>query len=216
MNKYEILKKIIENGVVAIVRSKTIKEAKEVSEACFNGGINTIEITFSVPGADEVIKTLKSDSYLKDIIVGAGTVLDVTTARIAILAGADFIVGPTFDKEIAFLCNMYKIPYIPGCMTVNEIFEATKYGVDIIKLFPSDQFNPSYIKSIKAPLPQVNFMVTGGINIENVEPWIKNGAQAVGVGGNLTNIKDGNTEAITNLAQKYIEEVKKVRQELNI
>lgn len=216
MNKYEILKKIIENGVVAIVRSKTIKEANEVSQACFNGGINTIEITFSVPGADEVIKTLKSDSYLKDIIVGAGTVLDVTTARIAILAGADFIVGPTFDKEIAFLCNMYKIPYIPGCMTVNEITEAIKYGVDIIKLFPSDQFNPSYIKSVKAPLPQVNFMVTGGINLENADEWIRNGALAIGVGGNLTTIQNSNEKAITDLAFKYIEKVKNVRQKLNL
>lgn len=211
MKKYKILEQIIETGVVAVVRSKTVEDAQEVSKACLKGGINIIEITFSVPGAEDVIKNLKHNLNVKDIIVGAGTVLDAMTARIAILAGADFIVGPTFDKEIAFICNLYKIPYIPGCMTVNEISEAIKYGVDIVKLFPGDQFKPNYIKSIKAPLPQVNFMVTGGVNIDNAGEWIKNGAIAVGVGGNLTNVVDGDFDSVKELANKYIQEVKKSR-----
>lgn len=206
IKKYEIISRIINTGVVAVLRSENGEIAELVSKACVNGGIDIIEITFSVPDADNVIKSLrkKLDS---SIIIGAGTVLDVITARIAILAGADFIVAPNFNKEIALLCNTYSIPYIAGCMTINEISEAIKYGVDIIKLFPADQFSQSYIKSIKAPLPQVNIMVSGGVNLSNAKEWIRNGAIAIGVGGNLTSVINENYDEIEKIAKQYVEEV---------
>lgn len=207
IRKYETIKSIINSGIIAVLRSKNEEEAELVTKACINGNINIIEVTFSVPNADIVIKKLKSNVG-DSIIIGAGTVLDEITARMAILSGADFIVAPNFNKDVALLCNIYGIPYIPGCMTVNEIIEAMKYGVDIIKLFPSDQFNPNFIKSIKAPLPQVNVMVTGGVNIDNTAEWIKSGAVVVGVGGNLTSINDNDYSIITELANKYVNQVK--------
>lgn len=106
------------------------------------------------------------------------------------------------------MCNRYGIPYIPGCMTVNEIAKALQYGVDIVKLFPASEFKPGFIKAVNAPLPQVNVMVTGGVNMDNAEEWIKAGAVAVGVGGNLTTVKDENYDAITEVAKKYLEKVK--------
>lgn len=208
--KCTVINKIINSGIVAVIRSKSKNEAEKVTRACIDGGVNIIEITFSVPDADEVIKILKH-KFNKEVVIGAGTVLDVVTARLAILAGAQFIVAPTFDKEIALLCNMYNVAYVPGCMTINEMVEAKKYGVDIIKLFPGEQFNTGYIKSIKAPLPQIDIMVTGGVNIDNIDKWIKAGVVAVGVGGNLTTVHNENYDEITQIARKYIKKIEFAR-----
>lgn len=206
IKKIKILKEMIDNGIVAVLRASNQNEAESVTKECINGGVKLIEITFSTPEADIVIKNLKK-KFQDSIIIGAGTVLDEVTARIAILAGAEFIVAPNFNKEVALICNMYGIPYIPGCMTVNEIVESMKYGVDIVKLFPANQFGFEYIKSLKAPLPQVNFMVTGGINLENVNKWIESGAAIVGIGGNLTSVKNNDYSNISELAKKYIREI---------
>lgn len=208
IKKHETIREIMDKGVIAVLRSETEEKAIKVANACLKGGVNIIEITFSVPHADKVISTLKDKLKGIDVVIGAGTVVDAITARIAILAGAEFIVAPTFDKDVAIICNTYGIPYVPGCMTVNEMKEAIKYGVDIIKLFPADQFSSRYIKNIKAPLPQVNVMVTGGINVENTQEWIRNGAVAVGVGGNLTTVKNDDYGSIEKVAAEYIEQVK--------
>lgn len=178
------------------------------------GGILGIEITFTIQDADVVIKELaKIYRDNSDVVIGAGTVLDVATARIAILAGAQFVVSPCFDAETAKLCNLYQIPYMPGCMTITEMKKALEYGVDIIKLFPGNAFGPDFIKSIKAPLPQVNIMPTGGVSIDNVDQWITNGCVAVGVGGNLVApAKTGNYEQITEYAKQYVTKVKEVRE----
>lgn len=210
IKKFRTINKIINNGIVAVMRSKSEEEAEKVTDACIKGGIDIVEITFSVPDADKVIKNLKY-KFGNSVIIGAGTVLDIVSARLAILAGAEFIVAPTFDKEIAKLCNTYDIPYIPGCMTINEMIEAKKYGIDIIKLFPGDQFGIGYINSIKAPLPQMNIMVTGGINLENIEKWIKGGVIAVGIGGNLTNVREENYDEIMKTAKEYTEKIKIAR-----
>ena len=144
-----------------------------ISEACVKGGIQGIEVTFTVQSADEVIKELVSVYKTNEkVVIGAGTVLDATTARIAILAGAQFIVSPAFDEETAKLCNLYQIPYMPGCMTITEMKTALEAGVDIVKLFPGNAFGPGFIKAVKAPLPQVNIMPTGGVSLDNVEEWI--------------------------------------------
>lgn len=207
MRKYEVLRGIEEVGIVAVVRAKNGDEAKKIALACMNGGINSIEITFTVPGAQGVIEALEEE-FKDKLLVGAGTVLDSETARIAILAGAKYIVSPSFDSEEAKLCNRYQIPYIAGCMTVTEMIRAMEAGTDIIKVFPGSAFGPSFISSIKGPLPQAVLMPTGGVNLNNVGEWIKNGCIAVGVGGNLTK---GTSEEITKKAKEFVEEVKKAR-----
>jgi 2-dehydro-3-deoxyphosphogluconate aldolase / (4S)-4-hydroxy-2-oxoglutarate aldolase len=213
MKKLNILSKVTECGVVAVVRADSKEEAVKISEACVRGGIQGIEVTFTVQGADEVIKELAS--MYKDhsnVVIGAGTVLDSTTARIAILAGAEFLVSPAFDEETAKLCNLYQVPYMPGCMTITEIKRALEAGVDIVKLFPGNAFGPEFVKSVKAPLPQVNIMPTGGVDLDNVEQWIKNGCVAVGVGGNLVApAKTGEYEKITEYAKQYIAKVRAAR-----
>lgn len=213
MKKINILSKVTECGVVAVVRADSKEEAVKISEACVEGGIQGIEVTFTVQGADEVIKELAS--LYKDhsnVVIGAGTVLDAATARIAILAGAEFVVSPAFDEETAKLCNLYQVPYMPGCMTITEIKRALEAGVDIVKLFPGNAFGPEFVKSIKAPLPQVNIMPTGGVDLDNVEQWINNGCVAVGVGGNLVApAKTGEYEKITEYARKYIAKVQAAR-----
>lgn len=213
MKKINILSKVTECGVVAVVRADSKEEAVKISEACVEGGIQGIEVTFTVQGADEVIKELAS--LYKDhsnVVIGAGTVLDAATARIAILAGAEFVVSPAFDEETAKLCNLYQVPYMPGCMTITEIKRALEAGVDIVKLFPGNAFGPEFVKSIKAPLPQVNIMPTGGVDLDNVEQWINNGCVAVGVGGNLVApAKTGEYEKITEYARQYIAKVQAAR-----
>lgn len=209
LKKHEIIDKIIELGVVAVIRGESIEEAKRVSKACLKGGVNAIEVTYTVPGATDVIKELSKE--FSDLLIGAGTVLDSETARIAILAGAKYIVSPGFDEETAKLCNRYAIPYMPGCMSITEAVRAMEVGCDIIKLFPGSAFGVDYVKAIKAPLPQANIMPTGGVSLENVEKWIKNGVVAVGVGGKLAT---GESKEITKTAKAFVEKVKIARKEL--
>ncbi|WP_066310513.1 bifunctional 4-hydroxy-2-oxoglutarate aldolase/2-dehydro-3-deoxy-phosphogluconate aldolase [Bacillus sp. FJAT-29814] len=212
MKKLITLSKLLDCGVVAVVRADTKEEAIKISDACVKGGITGIEVTFTVKDADLVIKELSSYYENNDVVIGAGTVLDAATARIAILAGAQYIVSPSFDEETAKLCNLYQIPYMPGCMTITEMKQALTAGVDIIKLFPGSAFGPDFVKAVKAPLPQVNIMPTGGVNLENVEKWIKNGCVAVGVGGNLVEpAKTGDYNKITEIAQQYINKVQAAR-----
>lgn len=214
MNKLKVLSKITNCGVVAVVRATSKEEAIKISEACVEGGIAGIEITFTVQGADQIISELAAVyERNNNVVIGAGTVLDAITARIAILAGAEFIVSPSFDQETAELCNLYQVPYMPGCMTITEMKQALKSGVDIIKLFPGNTFSPDWIKSVKAPLPQVNIMPTGGVDLENVGQWIKNGCVAVGVGGSLVaHAKTGEFEKITIDARNFVEKVQQARE----
>ncbi|QCJ44707.1 bifunctional 4-hydroxy-2-oxoglutarate aldolase/2-dehydro-3-deoxy-phosphogluconate aldolase [Bacillus sp. S3] len=214
MNKFPILHKILNCGVVAVVRADSKEEAVNISEACVNGGITAIEVTFTVKGADEVIKQLASIyQEHKEVVIGAGTVLDAMTARIAILAGAQFVVSPTFDLESAKLCNLYQIPYMPGCMTITEMKHALEAGVDIVKLFPGNAFGPDFVKAVKGPLPQINLMPTGGVDLDNVGQWIKNGCVAVGVGGSLiAPAKTGDFAKITEYAREYVKKVQIARE----
>lgn len=205
LKKSKVVQRITELGIVAVVRGNTVAEGIRISKACAKGGIPAIEVTYTVPGATEVIKALKEE---KNMIVGAGTVLDATTARIAILAGAEFIVSPAFDEETAKLCNLYQVPYMPGCMTITEMTKAMEYGSEIIKLFPGSAFGPSFVKAVKAPLPQVNIMPTGEVSLENMEEWFANGVVAVGAGGKLAS---GTDEEIIATAQSFVEKIKEIR-----
>lgn len=208
LKKSKILKKITDIGIVAVVRSETIEEGIRISRACVEGGIPAIEVTYTVPGATEVIKALKEQFTSEELVIGAGTVLDAATARIAILAGSEFIVSPAFDEETAKLCNLYQVPYMPGCMTITEITKAMQYGADIVKLFPGSAFGPSFVKAVKAPLPQANIMPTGGVSLENIDEWFKNGVVAVGAGGKLAS---GSSEDIIATAKAFVEKIKEIR-----
>lgn len=210
--KMNTLQRIVDKGIVAVVRAETSEQAEKIAQACLEGGVDTIEITFTVPGAHKVIEGLRNALSQEELLIGAGTVLDAETTRTAILAGAQYIVSPGFDLESVKLCNRYQIPYMAGCMTPTEIIRALEAGADVIKVFPGNAFGPSFIKAIKGPLPQAPLMPTGGVDIDNVAEWIKNGCIAVGVGGKLTaGAKTGNYAEITAAAKEFIKRIKEAR-----
>ena len=212
MYKHEIMKRITEVGVVAVVRAESSEQAILISKACIEGGLPAVEVTFTVPDAQGVIKGLAQAFNEDELIIGAGTVIDSETARIAILAGAKYIVSPGFDLETAKLCNRYQIPYMPGCLTITEMIQAMEAGADIIKLFPGSAFGPSYVKAVKGPLPQANIMPTGGVSLDNVHEWMNAGVVAVGVGSELTGpAKKGDYEGVTQLARAFVNKVKEAR-----
>jgi len=208
-----MIKKISDAGIVAVIRATSKEEGIKIVEAVKKGGIKALEITMTVPGAVEIIKEL-SEIYKddEDMLIGAGTVLDPETARACILAGAKYIVSPSLNIETVKLCNRYRIAVMPGVMTVKEAVEALELGVEIIKVFPGNAFGPSIISSFKGPLPQANFMPTGGVSLDNVKDWIKAGAVAVGTGGDLTKgAATGNYDLVTETAAKFVEAVRKAR-----
>lgn len=214
VQKFKTINQLIETGVIGVVRAETSKQGMEIAKACLAGGIDTIELTFTVPNADQVIGKL-TEQFGSEMVIGAGTVLDSATARIAILAGASFIVSPGFSLETAKLCNRYQVPYIAGCMTITEMTTAMEAGVDIIKLFPSPVFGPEFIELIKGPLPHANIMPTGGINLDNIDQWIKSGCLLVGASSDLTApAKTGDYAGVTALAKKFVTKVKEARAEL--
>jgi 2-dehydro-3-deoxyphosphogluconate aldolase/(4S)-4-hydroxy-2-oxoglutarate aldolase len=206
MQAYTTLNHMIASKLAIVIRGDNLTMAEKTAEACVKGGIKTLEVTFTVPKAGHLIETL-IDQY-EDVLVGAGTVLDSETARIAILSGAKFIVSPSFDKETAKLCNRYQIPYLPGCMTINEMLRAAEYGVSVLKLFPGQSYEPSFIKNIHGPLPYLDIMPTGGITIDNVGSWLEAGAVMVGIGGEITRpAKEGDYDKIEQLANEFQKKV---------
>lgn len=207
MDKKAILQAMHDQGIIAVLRSESAEQAVQVAEACVAGGVELIEVTFSVPNADRAISALAQAGH----IVGAGTVLTVDQAMAATAVGAQFVVAPTFDASIAAYCAGAGVPYIPGCMTVNEMYQAHEVGCEVVKLFPSSEFTPSYIKAVHAPLPGLHIMPTGGVSLDNVDEWIAAGAYCVGVGGNLTKIGEGGTDAITALAREFVAAIDQAR-----
>lgn len=212
LSKIKVLSRIVESGLVAIVRADSSDQAARIAEACAHGGAAAVEITFTVPGAAAVISDLAKRNSSGEILLGAGTVLDPETARIAILAGAQYIISPSVNVETARLCNRYQIPYMPGAGSVRDIVEAMECGADIIKVFPGESLGPDFVKAARAPLPQANLMPTGGVSIDNVASWIHAGCVAVGVGGNLTGgAKTGDYQGITDLAKRFIGVIQEAR-----
>lgn len=213
MEKFEVIRTVRGNGIVAVVRADDAEQAEKIAKACLDGGVRSIEITFTIPNASDVIRTLSDRFKNERMLIGAGTVLDSETARVAILAGANFIVSPYFDKESAKLCNRYGVPYMPGIMTVKELVSALEYGSDIVKLFPGDVLGPEAIKAFKGPVPNANLMPTGNVDLSNIDKWIKMGAVAVGVGSALVGpVKTGYYAEITERAKNFCEAIKKARE----
>jgi len=212
MTKLKVLGKIVESGLVAVVRAESSEQAARIVEACAQGGVAAVEITFTVPGAANVIAELCRRFTGDQILVGAGTVLDPETARAAILSGAQFVVGPCLNLETARLCNRYQIPYMPGAGSVREVVEAMECGADIVKVFPGETLGPAFVKAVRGPLPHASLMPTGGVSVENVGEWIQAGCVAVGVGGNLTaGAKKGDFQSITELARQFIGRIRQAR-----
>jgi len=213
MKRVDILSRLEKTGVVAVVRGATKEEALKVSHAIIEGGMTGIELTFTVPQAAEVIKELVGIyGDRPDIVIGAGTVLDAVTARLAIMAGAQYVVSPSFNRETAELCNLYQVPYLPGCMTITEVQEALKSGADIVKLFPGSVYGPSIISAFMAPMPQVSIMPTGGVNLDNMADWFKAGAVTVGVGGDLlAPATFGDFQKVTETARLYMAKLKEIK-----
>ncbi len=210
--KLKILETIVASGLVAVVRAESSDQAARIAAACTGGGVGAIEITFTVPGAAAVIADLMKSDASRAILVGAGTVLDPETARVAILAGAQFIVSPALNAETARLCNRYQIPYMPGAGTVGEVIAALECGADIVKAFPGEVLGPAFVKAVTGPLPQASLMPTGGVNLENVGEWIRAGSVAVGVGSNLTaGARRGDFQSITDLAKQFIAKIRQAR-----
>lgn len=210
--KLKVLGKIVESGLVAVVRADNSEQAARIADACVEGGVAAMEITFTVPGAAAVIQDLARLYKSGAILIGAGTVLDPETARATILAGAQYVVGPSLNVDTARLCNRYQVPYMPGAGSVRDVVEATECGADIVKVFPGETLGPAFVKAIKGPLPQASLMPTGGVGLENVAEWIKAGCVAVGVGGNLTGgAKKGDFQSITDLSRQFIDKIRQAR-----
>jgi 2-dehydro-3-deoxyphosphogluconate aldolase/(4S)-4-hydroxy-2-oxoglutarate aldolase len=210
--RIKVLQKITESGLVAVVRAESADQAKKITDACIKGGVAAIEITFTVPGAADLIKELANTYTSGEIIIGAGTVLDPETARVAILAGAQYVVSPSINTETIRLCNRYQVPIMPGAATIGEIVAAMEAGADIVKVFPGETLGPIFVKAVKGPLPQAPLMPTGGVSLENVGEWIKAGCVAVGVGGNLTaGAKKGDYESIATLAGQFVQKIREAR-----
>lgn len=186
MQKIEITHKIAECGAMAIVRVETIERGIEIAQGCLDGGINVLEISYTLPNAGEVIAALRHH-FKDELIVGAGTVLDSETARMAILNGAQFVIAPNLSKEVATLCNRYQIPYAPGCTSITEAVQGLEYGAAFIKAFPiSDFYGAKLVSVFKTPIPYMPILASGGINLNNLSDYIKKGVDCCGFGGLLT------------------------------
>lgn len=205
MQKYDYLNRLINTGCVAVVRGDDADEAVKTVDAVIAGGVTGIELTFTVPHADKALDEL-SEKYgdREDVLIGAGTVLDPATARLAIIAGAKFIVSPSFNADVAKICNLYSIPYTPGCFTPTEIQTALEAGVDLVKVFPGSVAGPAMVKALHGPFPQLAIMPTGGVSLDNLETWFDAGVTLVGAGSNLTaTAKTGDYAGVTATAKKY-------------
>jgi 2-dehydro-3-deoxyphosphogluconate aldolase/(4S)-4-hydroxy-2-oxoglutarate aldolase len=208
-----ILDSILSSGVIAVIRLKDANKLLKVVEAISAGGVKCIEITMTVPGAVGLIRDL-SGKVPKDVILGAGTVTDVTTANDVIDAGAKFVVGPILNTDIVALCKKRGVVVMPGCFTPTEILTAWKAGADIVKVFPATSLGPRYFKDIAGPLPDIRLMPTGGVTIDNVGEWIQAGAVAVGIGGDLLDkkaIEEERYEVLTDRAQRMVRNFNEAR-----
>ena len=211
MLKHEIFQQVLARRMVGIVRADTPDVALQIAEACIAGGITALEVAFTTPGTIDVIKTLRA-RHGADVMLGAGTVLDPETARLAILAGAQFIISPGVYVDTIKVCQRYQVLAMPGVMTPTEIITAMEAGADIIKIFPAEMFGPAYIKALRAPLPQAPLMPTGGVTVENLPEWFANGALAVGIGSSLSGPgAQGDYAAVTARARAFVERMDAIK-----
>jgi 2-dehydro-3-deoxyphosphogluconate aldolase/(4S)-4-hydroxy-2-oxoglutarate aldolase len=216
VSKEADLRRVLDGGIVAVVRSPDSQQLVEACRALADGGVNVVEITMTVPNALDVLRQVRQ--ALGDrVLLGAGTVLDAETARAVLLAGAEYIVAPTVNLEVIRLCQRYDKLVMPGAFTPTEILTAWEAGADIVKVFPADVVGPAFFKAVRGPLPQVRLMPTGGVDLTTAADFLKAGACCLGVGGQLVEpkaIAERNFDRIRDLARQYSGIVKQVRQSL--
>lgn len=216
MGKETDLQRVLDCGIVAVVRSPDSRQLVEVARALADGGVTVVEITMSVPDALDVVRQVRR--ALGDrLLLGAGTILDPETARAALLAGAEYIVAPTLNLDVVRLCQRYDKLVMPGAFTPTEILTAWEAGADIVKVFPADCVGPAFFKALRGPLPQVRLMPTGGVDLQTAADFLRAGACCLGVGGQLVEPKAvaaGDFARIGELARQYVALVKQVRQGL--
>jgi 2-dehydro-3-deoxyphosphogluconate aldolase/(4S)-4-hydroxy-2-oxoglutarate aldolase len=214
MTKAEVIKQIRDTGVIPVVRATSADEAMRAIDAIREGGISILEITMTVPGAVALIEEV-SVRYGKDALVGAGTVLDDKTATACISAGARFVVSPALNVDTIACCRRHEIAVMPGALTPTEVVQAWNAGADFVKVFPAGAVGgPSYLKALKAPLPQIELVPTGGVSLKTAADFIKAGAAALGVGADLVDIKairEGQASLITERAKQFVEIVREAR-----
>jgi 2-dehydro-3-deoxyphosphogluconate aldolase/(4S)-4-hydroxy-2-oxoglutarate aldolase len=214
MAKERTLAAILEVGIVPIVRCDSSRQAIEAAKAIYRGGLRALEVTMTVPGAIRVLEKV-ADEFGDRVILGAGTVLDPETARICMLAGAEFIVTPSLNVRTIEMCRRYSKAILPGALTPTEILTAWDAGADMVKVFPAGNLGgPSYIKALKGPLPQIHMVPTGGVGLENAAAFLQAGASAIAVGSDLVSKKaldSGDYEQITKLARQFLEVVAQAR-----
>jgi 2-dehydro-3-deoxyphosphogluconate aldolase/(4S)-4-hydroxy-2-oxoglutarate aldolase len=213
-NGNDNLNRVLSSQIVAVIRAPSGDVLGDVAEALLAGGVDCMEITFTVPKAHRVLETV-ADRLGDKVLLGAGTVLDPETARVALLAGAKFIVAPTVNLRTIELCKRYTALVMPGAFTPTEILTAWEAGADIVKVFPSEITGPAYLKALSAPLPQVRLMPTGGVNLQTAAEFLKAGACALGIGGSLVSaeaIKNRDWAGIESLAKQYLSIVRQSRE----
>ena len=214
MNKAEVIKQIKDTGLIPVVRATSSPEAMSAIDAIREGGVSVLEITMTVPGAVGVIEQL-TKKYGSDVLVGAGTVLDAETARACMLSGAQFIVSPALNMETIECCRRYGVAVMPGALTPTEVVQAWTAGADLVKVFPAGALGgASYLKALKAPLPHIELVPTGGVSLKTAADFIKAGASALGVGADLVDLKairDGQASVITERAKQFVQIVREAR-----
>lgn len=207
------LKRVLDLGIVAIIRAPSGEQLVQVSEALLSGGIDVIEVTFTVPGILDILKEVRAKLGNR-ILLGAGTVLDTESARAAILAGAEFLVTPTVNVDVITLCRRYGKLCMAGAFTPTEILTAWQAGADIVKVFPAEIGGPGYLKAVHGPLPQVRLLPTGGVNLDTLDSFVKAGACAVGLGSALVEkeaLANRDMDRIATLAKAYVDAMRKAR-----
>jgi 2-dehydro-3-deoxyphosphogluconate aldolase/(4S)-4-hydroxy-2-oxoglutarate aldolase len=208
-----VVRAIQQLGIVAVIRMRDAAKLRAVVDALMDGGVRALEVTMSVPNAVELIRTL-APTMPDGFLLGAGTVTDAATAHAVIDAGARYIVSPVFRRDVITACQERGVAAAPGCFTPTEILDAHEAGADIVKVFPATALGPQYIKDVRAPLPQVRLMPTGGVTVENAGDWIRAGAVAVGVGSALVDtaaIDSGRFEIIADKARRIVANVAAAR-----
>jgi len=214
VTKFEQMEKIENSGIVAIIRNDTNHDLIQVVDAIHSGGIDVVEITMTTPGALDTVGSV-TKRYGSNLLIGVGSVLDTETARMAILSGAEFIVSPITKPDVIELCNRYGKVVMPGAFTPTEILRAWELGADYVKVFPADIAGAPYIKAVKAPLPQISIIPTGGIGLNNAAEFVTSGSAALGVGSTLVNkqtIAQKQFKKLTEISQKLVAAVKKAKE----
>jgi len=213
MKDYEVLNTIKETGICAIVRGTSADSLCKIAEALMAGGVKAIEVTFNTPGAAEMIKEI-SNRYSSEMVIGAGTVLDPETARIAIMSGASFVLSPSLNADVIRMCQRYSVAPVPGVSTPTEIITAWQNGAQVVKIFPAGALGARYIKEVRGPFSHIDMMAVGGVDLANIGDFIKAGACSAGIGSELVDrklVQEGKFDEITRRAAAFVKAVSEAR-----